>query len=475
MAGPLSRRRFLAGLAGGSALAALGQGGIAVPAGAQTFNWRKHAGAKLRVLTLKFPLSEIQQARLAEFEQLTGIKVQWEMLPEDLWRQKVKVEHLGGATDLDVFLSYYAQEGKQFFTSGWYTDMRPMIRNPELTSPDFAWDDFIPNVRDAATIEGQVPIIPDRAAALPILYYRRDLFQQFKLERPKTWQDVKNAAKVIHEGTNKQVFGIVLRGKGAAATSMFAPVLYDFGGQWFNRTSGDVAFNTPEALAAFEWWGSILREYGPPGSVNNHWAEVTSIFSQGRAAMLFDDITFITIFADPSKSTVAGKVGYALGAHGPAVRRLAGPAALPAERQRAGDLGARQAEGGLLGPRAVPQRQDDVEAVHAEGRPGAAPVGVGRSGGGEGARSRVPGDRPRLGADQLPRRGPALHHQRLEGPRLHRSGHRDRHPGGQRQGGAEHRVHPVRRPPQGGAREEVVTSRGPASSSARGIGAGVRR
>ena len=320
MAIHLSRRKFLgaaAALAGGSALAPLMPGGSPVPAAAAAFDWRRHAGAKLRVLTLKFPLSEIQQARLADFEQLTGIKVQWEMLPEDLWRQKVKVEHLAGTTDLDVFLSYYAQEGRQFLTSGWYADLRPMIGNPELTGPEFGWDDFLPNLREAATIEGQIPIIPDRASALPILYYRRDLFQQFKLERPKTWQDVRNAARAIYEGTSKQVFGIVLRGKGAAATSMFAPVLYDFGGQWFNRQTGDVAFNTPEALVAFEWWGSILREYGPPGSVNNHWAEVTSIFSQGRAAMLFDDITFITIFADPSKSAVVNKVGYAVAPQGP--------------------------------------------------------------------------------------------------------------------------------------------------------------
>ena len=314
---PLLRRGLLAGGGGGLALAAVGGAGFVSPARADGFNWKKHAGTKLRVVTLKFPLSEIQQSRLADFEQLTGIKVQWEMLPEDLWRQKVKVEHLGGATDQDVFLSYYGQEGQQFLASGWYSDTAPMMRNPELTSPDFAWDDFIPAVRDGATVEGKVPIIPDRAAALPILYYRRDLFQQFKLARPETWQDVRNAAKTIYEGTNKQVFGIVLRGKGAAATSMFAPVLYDFGGQWIDRASGDIAFNTPEALAAFEWWGSILREYGPPGSVNNHWAEVTSIFSQGRAAMLFDDITFITVFADASKSTVSGKVGYAPAPTGP--------------------------------------------------------------------------------------------------------------------------------------------------------------
>ena len=315
MTGPVTRRGILAG---GSALATLGTSGLTRPASAQSsFNWKKHAGTSLRVVTLKFPLSEIEQKRLAAFEQLTGIKVQWEMLPEDLWRQKVKVEHLGGSTDLDVFLSYYGQEGAQFLASGWYTDTAPMLRNPELTNPDFAWDDFIPAVRAGATVDGQVPIIPDRAAALPILYYRRDLFQQFNLERPKTWQDVRNAAEKIFKGTNKQVYGIVLRGKGAAATSMFAPVLYDLGARWTDRKSGDIAFNTPEGLAAFEWWGNVLRDYGPPGSVNNHWAEVTSIFSQGRAAMLFDDITFITIFGDPSKSTVAGKVGYAPAPTGP--------------------------------------------------------------------------------------------------------------------------------------------------------------
>ena len=317
MALDISRRGVLGACGSGALVAGLGGTGLLRPAHAQTFDWKKHAGARLRVVTLKFPLSDIEHARLAEFEQMTGIKVDWEELPEDMWRQKVKVEHLGGATDLDVFLSYYGQEGQQFLASGWYTDTAPMMRNPELTNPAFAWDDFIPAVRDGATVEGKIPIIPDRAAALPILYYRRDLFQQFKLERPKTWQDVRDAAKTIYQGTNKQVFGIVLRGKGAAATSMFAPVLYDFGGRWTDRASGNIVFDTPEALAAFEWWGSILRDYGPPGSVNNHWAEVTSIFSQGRAAMLFDDITFITAFGDPAKSAVAGKVGYAPAPVGP--------------------------------------------------------------------------------------------------------------------------------------------------------------
>ena len=310
MAAEISRRGLLEGAL------VTGLSGLARTAWAEGFDWKKHAGTRLRVVTLKFPLSDIQRARLPEFEQLTGMKVDWEELPEDMWRQKVKVEHLGGATDLDVFLSYYGQEGQQFLASGWYADTAPMMRDPALTNPDFDWGDFIPAVRAGATVGDKVPIIPDRAAALPILYYRRDLFAQFKLDRPRTWDDVRKAAQTIYQGTNKQVFGIVLRGKGAAATSMFAPVLYDFGGRWTDANGG-IAFDTPEALAAFEWWGSMLRDYGPPGSVNNHWAEVTSIFSQGRAAMLFDDITFVTAFGDPKKSAVVGKVGYAPAPTGP--------------------------------------------------------------------------------------------------------------------------------------------------------------
>jgi len=316
--GKFTRREFLklASIAGGG-LALAAHAPRVLRAASGGFNWRRFAGTRLRVITLKFPISEIQQERLSDFEKLTGIRVQWEMLPEDQWRQKVKVEHLAGSTDLDSFLSYWGQEGLQFQASGWYADMKPYIEDSSMTNPDFNWEDYTENLRHAALIEGGIPIIPDRGTALPILYYRRDLFKQFNLEKPKTWDDVMNAARTIHKGTNGQVFGIVLRGKAAAATSMFAPVLYDLGGKWFDRNTGDVAFNTPESLSAFEWWGRILRDYGPPGSVNNHWAEVVGIFSQGRAAMCYDDIVFTATFSDPEKSAVVGKVGFSAAPRGP--------------------------------------------------------------------------------------------------------------------------------------------------------------
>jgi multiple sugar transport system substrate-binding protein len=290
----------------------------AEPAAPAVFDWKKYSGTEIRVIALKFPYTELVKERLPEFEELTGIKVNLEELPEDQWRQKVKVELTAANPDLDAFMSYYGQEGRQFSESGFYVDLKPLMDDPALTSPDYNWDGFSSIVKQAAVIDGKIPIAPDRGSSPPVLYYRTDLFEQFKLEPPKTWDDVWNAAKTIHEGTNGETFGIVLRGKGAAATSMFAPVLYDMGGTWFNRETGNVTFNTPEALKAFQWWGDILRNYGPPGSVNNHFAEVVSIYSQGRAAMVFDDIAFYPQFNDASKSTIVGKFAIAPIPTGPA-------------------------------------------------------------------------------------------------------------------------------------------------------------
>jgi multiple sugar transport system substrate-binding protein len=116
------------------------------------------------------------------------------------------------------------------------------------------------------------------------------------------------------------VVGIVLRGKKAAATSQWAPYLLSMGGTWLAK-DGKPAMNTPEAIQAFDFYGRLLRNYGPPGAVNYHWYECISLFVQGKAAMYTDVSNRIFFFEDPAKSQVVGKVGYALFPSGPAGRR----------------------------------------------------------------------------------------------------------------------------------------------------------
>jgi multiple sugar transport system substrate-binding protein len=116
------------------------------------------------------------------------------------------------------------------------------------------------------------------------------------------------------------VVGIVLRGKKAAATSQWAPYLFGFGGSWLTK-DGKPAMNTPEAVQAFDYYGRLLRNYGPPGAVNYHWYECVSLFVQGKAAMYTDVSNRIFFFEDPSKSQIVGKIGYAMFPAGPAGRK----------------------------------------------------------------------------------------------------------------------------------------------------------
>jgi multiple sugar transport system substrate-binding protein len=51
---------------------------------------------------------------------------------------------------------------------------------------------------------------------------------------------------------------------------------------------------------------------GPEGGVTFGPAEASSSFAQGKSAMFMDSIAFAATFENPEKSTVAGKVGYAM-------------------------------------------------------------------------------------------------------------------------------------------------------------------
>ena len=49
-----------------------------------------------------------------------------------------------------------------------------------------------------------------------------------------------------------------------------------------------------------------------------HWSESTSIFMEGKAAMIFDANVFKSLYENPKESKVAGKVGYTTIPAGPA-------------------------------------------------------------------------------------------------------------------------------------------------------------
>lgn len=266
-------------------------------------------GTTLRVVLSNHPWSDAIRPLIPEFEELTGIKVNAESYFEDQLTQKLLVEFASGTSTIDVFMQRPLQEAKQFQKNGWYTDLSTYV------DKETEWDpkDFFPSALLAETVDGTltgIPIVTEQE----IIYYRKDLFEQAGINVPTTMEELEAAAKYFND-PSKGMFGFVSRGQRSPAVTQFSSFLYSFGG---NFNVGDKAtVNTPEAVAAFQFYGDMLRNYGPPGVLNMSWPQALAIFAQGKAAMYTDASVFYSNMLDPEQSQIGELVGFAQFPAGP--------------------------------------------------------------------------------------------------------------------------------------------------------------
>jgi multiple sugar transport system substrate-binding protein len=133
-----SRRHVLGGAAAGLAAPFILRSEVL---GQSTFDWKRFSGAKLDVMLVKNPRSDLLQAHEKEFTALTGIQVSSEQIPEQQQRQKAMIEFTSGRPTFDVcMLALHVQ--KRLAAKGrWLEDLRPFLNDASLTSPDFDYAD----------------------------------------------------------------------------------------------------------------------------------------------------------------------------------------------------------------------------------------------------------------------------------------------------------------------------------------------
>ena len=159
-------------------------------------------------------------------------------------------------------------------------------------------------------------VVDGKTYGLPVygegtfLMYRKDLFQEYGLSEPKSFEDIENAARIVSERSNKRVAGITMRGRqGIENVYIWAAYLWGFGGSFLDA-GGKSALATPEGVAALEAFTKVLKQYGPVGVANFGWEENRLLFQQGKAAMTLDATVNGAFNEDPAVSSVVGKVGY---------------------------------------------------------------------------------------------------------------------------------------------------------------------
>jgi len=277
---------------------------LAMPAASQPrFDWKQAQGTEIRVLALRAWFTDHFKERLPEFERLTGIKVIFEDYPEDALRQKLAVEMAARNRAIDLFHTGTSFEGRRFFTSGWYADLNPLIRDPSATSPDWDSSDFFDSVW-AAQRFGDLQVSVPLQAVTQVLFYRKDLFEAAGVRPPGTLDELEEAARRLHQPP--AVYGFTSRGRRTQAPYSWAHFLYAHGGSWLSPEGG-AGIASPAAVSATARYARILRSFGDPGVADNGPIEVQTLFAQGRAAMILDAASWAGVFDNPDRSRVVGK------------------------------------------------------------------------------------------------------------------------------------------------------------------------
>lgn len=264
------------------------------------------AGQRLSVLMVGHPTTDAVRKALPEFTAATGIDVDLEVVPEADSVPKMMLEFSAASGRYDVV------EANSIHVRG-FVGSQYVVPVDDLAArygKFYDKADFVPSYLNPNIVDGKlygVPLFGESS----FLMYRKDLFDQYGITVPKTFDDVEAAAKTVKEKSDGKIVGITMRGQqGIQGVYIWASYLWGLGGS-FLTDDGKSALDTPEAANALDKFAHVLRNYGPVGVANMGWEENRLLFQQGKAAMTLDATVNGAFNEDPSVSTVAGKVGYA--------------------------------------------------------------------------------------------------------------------------------------------------------------------
>lgn len=256
---------------------------------------------------------------LPEFTKETGINVEVDTLEYLKMRERQTLELTKDKGDYDL-ISYVVFSKADYVYAGQLENLAKYFMNPRLADPDYdaadLIDGYVANIGIAGGEKGYLPGQTGSLFGLPfgaetsVLAYRKDIFEKHGLAVPATYDELLALACKIPE-LEPGMGGMATRAaSGQHASHAFLLHLAPLGGRIFDD-AWTPTMNSPEGVAAAEALKTIV-DCGPQGGSTFGPAEASAAFAQGNAGMFMDSIAFAATFENPEKSTVAGKVGYAM-------------------------------------------------------------------------------------------------------------------------------------------------------------------
>ena len=213
----------------------------------------------------------------------TDVQVRWENVPQKDVRTR-------------FITAYQVGEGPDTFGmgGGWASEFQAMGMLEPIDKYLETWegrDDVFPTLWGPSNIDGVQYGMPWKLL-VTYMYYRADWFKELGIEPPETIDEFIDAAcKLTGKYTNENGetmdrYGYGMRGGAGNGQGYYIWVMTQ--GAKFYDENGNVAFNTPETVAATQLYLDLYQKYHcvPPSVVGDGFAEIIGAFKSGRTAML---------------------------------------------------------------------------------------------------------------------------------------------------------------------------------------------
>jgi multiple sugar transport system substrate-binding protein len=277
---------------------------------------KPYAGTTLNVSCWSGTYPKLLADYLPEFEEQTGIKVNYDTPGFPVYNQRADLElsTQGSAYDvLNITFIYVSR----WIGAGWFTPLDEFLSDPNRTPPEWGdASDFVGGAIDPLKDRsGVVYGIPWTADASVAIASRHDLIEQAGLTMPETFDGMTEVLKAVHGKDG--VAGYVNENHHGWS---WIPYLQGFGGNVFRDPPDDLmpTLDTPEAIEAAEWYGRVLREWSPDGVLSYTYDQAVQALKQGRANYCTHSIAFLAPVGQAEDSRVRDTVAYAMMPAGPA-------------------------------------------------------------------------------------------------------------------------------------------------------------
>lgn len=270
------------------------------------------SGTTLTIATVNNPQMVDMQHAVGDFEKSTGIKVNFETLPENTLRQKVTADIATGGGQFDI-ATVGTYEVPIWAKNKWIVNLNPYFEKLDAKGKaDYDLSDVIPSIRKGLSYDNSLYAVPFYGES-SMTFYNKKIFKAAGLTMPEhpTWDQIAGFAQKLNEPSKNQ-YGICLRGlpgwgeMGAPMTT----VINTFGGQWFDE-KWQPTLNTDPTKAAIAFYIDTIKKYGEPGASSAGFTECETNFTQAKVAMWVDATSASGVITDPKQSKVAEDVGFA--------------------------------------------------------------------------------------------------------------------------------------------------------------------